>query len=74
MNYEYNKDLTNEKAGTMTSKCTYCDEINTLVVPNTNTSSKTVVHIIVGSLIGMILATSVCAILYFTVVKKKLTK
>ena len=81
--YHYNNDATSEKDGTMTSKCTHCDETNTLLVPNTklvntniNPTSplKTALQITIGAVVGIILATSVCAILYFTAIKNKLTK
>lgn len=81
--YHYNNDATTEKDGTMSSKCAHCDETNTLVVPNTKlenaninptSPSKTALHITIGAVVGIILATGVCTLLYFTVIKKKITK
>lgn len=74
-NYQYNNDATKDKDGTISSKCEHCSEINTLVLPNTKlASTKTALQITIGIVIGIILATGVCITLYFTVIKKKLTK
>lgn len=77
VDYKYNNDATKDKDGTMTSKCSHCDETNTQVVPNTKLSStplKTALQIIIGVVIGITLTTGVCTVLYFTIIKKKFAR
>ena len=70
-NYEYNNNATKNQDGTISSKCNHCDEINTVVLPNTKLTSNTTLQMIIGILIGIALTTGVCIILYLKLIKNK---
>ena len=72
--HAFNEEIKNEN-GTLTLKCSHCDEIKEVEV-NTNAETNQnplnpIVYILIGSLCGVLLVVPVFLCLYFFVIKKQ---